>query len=85
MTHSEALVRITPLAPRPPSLVPTSHQRMSYGVFSGMTGGKKMTGRRLSFVFNLRKLSVQQNGSSVSNEEEEDECSDVLQIAHSGL
>ena len=44
-----------------------------------------MTGKRLSFVFNLRKLSVQQNGSSVSNEEEEDECSDVLQIAHSGL
>lgn len=45
----------------------------------------EMTGKHLSFVFNLRKLSVQQNGTSVSDEEDEDECSDVLQIAHSGL
>lgn len=37
------------------------------------------------FCFHLRKLSVRQNGISVSDEEEEDECSDVLQIAHSGL
>ena len=44
-----------------------------------------MTGKCLSFVFNLRKLSVQQNGISVSDEEGEDEHSDVLQIAHSGL
>lgn len=44
-----------------------------------------MTGKCLSFVFNLRKLSVQQNGISVSDEEGEDERSDVLQIAHSAL
>ena len=67
--------------------MPTSHQHtVSYGRFSRMTGAKrKMTGKRLSFVFNPRKLSVQQHGTSVSDEEEEGECSDVLQIAPSGL
>lgn len=36
------------------------------------------------FVFELRKWPVQHNGNP-ANEEGEDECSDVLQVVHSGL